>query len=130
MSISYRLRGIIVSLAWLALTLPARATCVAPPFNSSQSLCNGCRYEGGMRMLRDEVCERGYTPPMNGPAIEIIGNRVVQRAKHGVAGVSGTVIAYAPAKGYAGKDEFTVEVAFRQNRETGKFTVHWDVTVQ
>ena len=82
-----------------------------------------------MSMSRDETCERGYNPPPN-VTIEIIGNHVVQRAKHGVAGVSGGTMAYAPAKGYVGKDEFSVEVDYRQGQETRKFTVHWDVTVQ
>jgi hypothetical protein len=59
-----------------------------------------------------------------------LGHRVIQRAKHGVGGISGAVMAYAPGKGFVGKDEFTVQVDYRQGSDTGKFTVHWNVTVQ
>jgi hypothetical protein len=109
----------------------ARAECIAPGFNTSGQFCNGCRYEGSMSTSRDEVCERPYQPrAVSGPIVEIIGHRLVQRAKHGIAGISGTTMAYEPGKGYVGKDEFTVEVDYRQGQQTGKFYVHWNVTVQ
>ena len=82
-----------------------------------------------MGTSRDEPCERPYD--QQGRAVlELLGHRIVQRAKHGVAGVSGLGMAYSPAKGYVGKDEFTVEVDFRQASETGKFYVHYNVTIQ
>lgn len=89
-----------------------------------------------MTMSRDEVCERPNTPnPGGGGAsslsvLEFLSERITQRAKHGVAGASGNTMAYAPAKGYVGKDEFTVEVEYRQGQQTGKYYVHWNVTVQ
>jgi len=85
-----------------------------------------------MSTSRDQVCERPYNQGAvpTGPVQEILGHRLVQRARHGIAGVSGVAMAYAPAKGYVGKDEFTVEVDFRQGSEAGKYYVHWNVTVQ
>ena len=62
--------------------------------------------------------------------VEFFGNRIVQRAKHGIAGANGTTFAYQPSKGYTGTDDFAVEVDFRQGKETGKFVVHFAVTVQ
>jgi len=112
----------------------ASAECVAPGFNTSGSFCNGCRYEGSMSMSRDQTCERPYAPGAMGTgsfaSLEFRGHRIIQRAKHGLAGVNGNVMAYAPAKGYVGKDDFTVEVDFRQGTQSGKFQVHWNVTVQ
>jgi hypothetical protein len=118
--------------AFAALLLSAavaQAACVTAPFNPAGNFCNGCRYEGTMGTSRDEPCERPYNQ-QGRVAVELLGHRVIQRAKHGVAGVSGMGMAYAPAKGYVGKDEFTVEVDFRQGSESGKFYVHWNVTVQ
>ncbi len=85
-----------------------------------------------MTLSRDEVCERPYDQGNRptGPIQELLNHRLVQRAKHGVAGVSGIAMAYAPAKGYVGKDDFTVEVDFRQGTVTGKYYVHWNVMVQ
>ena len=62
-------------------------------------------------------------------ALELKNHRIVQRARHGIAGVSGLAMAYTPAKGYVGKDEFLVEVDFRQGMASGKFYVHCNVTV-
>ena len=82
-----------------------------------------------MTVGRDQACERPYRP--NGPAhAAILGNRVVQRAKHGIAGVNGNVFAYQPSKGFAGSDDFTVEVNYKQGNATGKFFVHFAVTVR
>jgi len=105
-----------------------------PGFNPSGIFCKGCRYEGTISMSRDEVCERAYRPvgPSNAtvtPA-QIISNRIVQRARHGIAGVSSNILAYAPTKGFVGEDEFVVEANYRQAQESGKFTVHFRVTVK
>jgi len=116
--------------AWL-LVAAAHAECVAPGFNPAGNFCSGCRYEGNMSMSRDQPCERPYNQGGNMTvALELRGHRIIQRAQHGVAGVSGLAMAYMPAKGYVGKDEFTVEVDFRQGQATGKFYVHWNVVVQ
>ena len=131
---TFRTFGLTIALAGIAL-LPvslARAECVAPGFNPSGKFCNGCRYEGTMSTSRDQVCERPYKPRADAgmPIVQIIGHRLLQRASHGIAGISGIAMAYAPAKGFVGKDEFTVEVDYRQGNESGKFTVHWNVNVQ
>ena len=114
---------------WSASLMPAQASCVAPGFNPSGQFCNGCKYEGAMAVTHDSACERPYDPRGNAP-IEFLGHRVVARAKHGIAGLNGTTFAYAPAKGYVGPDDFTIEVDYRQNGQPGKFTVHWNVVVQ
>ena len=107
----------------------ALAECTSPGFNPGRDFCNNCRYEAVLTVGRDQACERPYRP--NGPAhASIVGNRVVQRAKHGIAGVNGNVFAYQPNKGYAGSDDFTVEVNYHQGNETGKFFVHFSVAVQ
>ena len=122
---------VVAATAVCLLPAAAHAACVAPGFNTSGKFCNGCRYEGSMTMSRDEVCERPYRgQAATGPIMEVIGHRLVQRAKHGIAGISGTTMAYSPSKGYAGTDEFVVEVDYRQGTDKGKFYVHWSVTVQ
>jgi hypothetical protein len=109
----------------------ARAECNSPGFNPSPSgFCNNCRYEGSMTVTRDTACERPYRPYSGGRAVQIVSNRVVQRARHGIAGASGNTFAYKPATGYVGPDDFTVEVAYRQDNEAGKFFVHFAVKVQ
>jgi len=107
----------------------AIAECTSPGFNPGGDFCNNCRYEATLTVGQDQACERPYRP--NGPShATITGNRVVQRAKHGVAGVNGNVFAYQPSKGYAGSDDFTVEVSYRQRNESGKFFVHFSVVVR
>jgi hypothetical protein len=114
---------------WLLSLMPAQAACVAPGFNPTGVMCNGCRYEGSMSVVRDQVCERPYQPNARDP-IEIYNHRLINRAKHGIAGLNGTTFAYAPAKGYVGPDEFTIEVDYKRGGQPGKFTVHWNVEVQ
>ena len=109
----------------------AHGECNSPGFNRSPNgFCNGCRYEGSMVVTRDTACERPYRPYSGGRAVEIVSNRIVQRARHGIAGASGNTFAYQPQKGYVGTDDFLVEVAYRQDKEAGKFFVHFTVTVQ
>jgi hypothetical protein len=121
-----------VLLAALAGTIgSARAGCESPGFNPGGTFCNGCRYEGSIRVGHDQACERTYN--MRGSfqqVMEFIGNRVVQRARHGVAGANANTFAYMPAKGFSGRDDFTVEVAYRKGTETGKFQVHFTVEVE
>ena len=121
--------SIVAAGCWL-LAATAHAECVSPGFNPSTQFCNGCRYEGTMSMARDETCQRVYRPNYQLQKIEFLGHRLVQRARHGIAGLNGTTFAYQPAKGYVGKDEFTIEVNYRDGSQSGKFTVHWTATVQ
>ena len=109
----------------------AHGECNSPGFNPSPNgFCNGCRYEGSMVVTRDTACERPYRPYATGRLVQIVGNRVVQRARHGIAGASGNTFAYKPENGYVGPDDFMVEVAYRQENQSGKFFVHFTVTVQ
>jgi hypothetical protein len=115
----------------------ANADCDGPPiFAGGGTFCNGCKYEASVTMARDQTCSRAFSPGARGLGasianpVEFLGSRISQRARHGVAGVNGTTFAYNPGKGYSGTDDFTVEVAFRQGRESGNFTIHWVVTVR
>jgi hypothetical protein len=119
----------VAAAAWLLSAALVHAECIAPPFNPSGNFCNGCRYEGAMGTSRDQPCERPYVQGGN-VVVELRNHRISQRAKHGIAGVSGLAMAYTPDKGFVGKDDFTVEVDFRQGTASGKFYVHWNVTVQ
>jgi len=122
--------ALFAALAGLAV-LPelANAECSAPGFNPSGVFCDGCRYEGYMTLPPDQTCLRPYTGT-SANALELVDHRLVERAKHGVAGLNGNTFAYAPAKGYTGKDEFIIEVLYRQFGKYGKYFVHWNVTVQ
>ena len=128
--------GASLTVLWLVVPTFARAECVSPGFNPSGVFCNGCKYEGAMSMSRDQTCARVYSPGGAGLGtgtvnpMSILSNRVVQRAKHGIAGANGNTFAYSPGKGYTGTDDFVVEVAYKQGNESGKFTIHWNVTVQ
>lgn len=123
--------GVVASVFCLLWAGAVHAECNSPGFNpTTDGFCNGCRYEGSMAVTRDQACERPYRPHPRGPSVEIVSNRVSQRARHGIAGVNANTMAYKPAKGYVGPDEFVVEVAYRQNGQPGKFYVHFAVTVQ
>lgn len=120
---------------WLLTALSARAECVSAPFLSGGTPCNGCRYEGAMSTSRGQACERPYQPSAPGGAgaintVVVVSNRVVQRAKHGIAGASATTWAYQPGPGFVGTDDFVTEARFQRGNETITFTVHWTVTVQ
>ena len=107
----------------------AEADCISPGFNPGSKFCDDCTYEGSMMLSHDQVCERPYNPSSSSP-IEIMSNRIVHRAKHGIAGVNGNTFAYSPAKGFVGQDEFLVEVRYKQAGQSGKFFVHWTITVR
>ena len=107
----------------------ARAECVSPGLlGRGGKPCNGCRYEGTMSTTRDHACDRPWITDAS-DTIVITGNRVTQRAKHGIAGASTNTWAYQPAPGFVGTDDFTTEAHFKRESESGSFTVHWTVTV-
>lgn len=119
-----------VTLTLVFATGAYAAECTSPGFNPTSSWCNGCTYEGSMAVQRDQPCERPYRPARTSAPIEFLNNHVTQRAKHGIAGVEGNTFAYSPAKGYVGPDDFTVMMNYRLGKDTGKFFVHFAVTVQ
>jgi hypothetical protein len=115
----------ILAVGFLLAATAAQAACVSPGFNPTASgFCNGCRYEGTMSMARDEACRRDYHPNPHMTRVEFLGHRLVQRARHGIAGLSGLTFAYQPNRGFVGSDDFAIAVNYRQGSETGKFTVH------
>jgi len=120
------------SVTAMLLTSAAAAwgECVSPPL-LSMVWCNNCRVEGAMATGRDEPCVRAFNPRAQSTTmVELLAARISQKAQHGVAGSNLTSFAYAPAKGFVGRDEFVVEVSYRQGKETGKVYVHFDVTVK
>ena len=119
--------GVGVLAALLFSTISLHATCISPGFNPSNNFCNGCRYEAQMIVTRNEACHRPYRAPA---PIEQTDHRVVKRALHGIAGLNGNTFAYMPNKDFVGKDDFLIEVLFRQNQHYVRFFVHWNVTVQ
>jgi hypothetical protein len=116
--------------AAMLLAQAAHAECTSPNLNISGDFCKDCVYEGTMVVPRDQACQRLYRPSPANPVGSILSNRVVQRARHGIAGANGNTFAYMPTKGYAGADDFVVEVTYRQHDAVGKFRVHFSVTVQ
>ena len=121
-----------VVIAVLIVPAVARAECISPGFNPSGHFCDGCTYEGSMSLSKDQTCTRVYTGagPSSQNRVALYDHRLIERARHGIAGLNGNTFAYAPAKGYVGKDEFIIEVLYRQDGKYGKFRVHWNVTVQ
>ena len=110
----------------------ASADCYMPALNTPAGYCDGCRYEGTMDLHKNETCERVLGIPKGNYTVdaEYLSSRIVERAKHGIAGANGTTIAYQPAKDYVGADDFVMEMSFRQNGKAGKFTVHYAAMVR
>jgi len=111
----------------LLSTTALQAACSSPGFNPSNVFCDGCRYEAQMTVTRNEACHRPYRAP---DSIEKTDHRMVKRARHGIAGLNGNTFAYMPSKDFVGKDDFTIEVLFKQNQHYVRFFVHWNVIVQ
>jgi hypothetical protein len=121
----------IVLFACCPFATGARA-CVAT-YNQTNSFCDGCKYQASILVSRNETCERYNAQPALGHAaiiVEFIDGRIAERAKHGVAGANGNVVAYKPDKDYVGSDEFVKEVVFRQNGKLGRYQVRYFVTVK
>jgi hypothetical protein len=108
----------------------ANAACFIQGSFGSTSPCNNCSYESGIITPHDQPCERNYWVGGGYVSVEFLGNKVVQPAKHGIAGTSGNGMAYMPAKGYVGPDDFKVAVDFRDRAGVGKFYIHFNVTVR
>jgi hypothetical protein len=108
----------------------ADAACFVQPAFGNTNPCNNCSYESGIVTTRDQACERGYSAAGGNVTAEFLSNKVVEHAKHGVAGTSGNGMAYMPAKGYAGPDDFKVAVDFKDRTGVGKFYIHFNVTVK
>jgi hypothetical protein len=124
-----------VVVAIWSITTAAEATCLASGFlgASGQGYCNGCQYHGVITTGRNEPCDRQFQQPGNGGStsdLAYLGTRIVQKAKHGVAGAGGNALAYQPDKDYVGSDDFTVEVTYKQYGVSGKVTTHYEVTIK
>jgi hypothetical protein len=74
---------------------------------------------------------RPFRPTTNAKTIaEISGDRVVQRASHGTAGLK-AARSHSPVQGYVGDDSFTVAMTYRRSvADKGRFFVHLKVVVQ
>ena len=119
-----------LAVAALCLAGPsAHAACFASNLlpTAGMTLCDGCRYQGALSMDKNETCER---PALSYGNMQFHGGRIIERAKHGVAGASGTIVAYQPAKNYVGPDEFVVEITGKKDDAPVKYTVRYVVTVK
>jgi hypothetical protein len=120
-----------IPLACCLLATDARA-CVVTTLGVT-GYCDRCKYETTMILSRNEACEKFAIPVGrggSGTVVQYIDSRIAERAKHGVAGVSGNVVAYKPDKDYVGRDDFVKEMVFRQSGKLGRYTVRYLVTVQ
>jgi hypothetical protein len=100
-----------VGACWLISGACARAEC-SSPILYAMTWCNDCRTDGTLAVNRDQPCERPFRPRAT-DNVELIGVRVSERSKHGVAGSNGTMIAYSPSKGFVGRDDFVIEIRYR-----------------
>src|SRR5579872_7187107 len=121
----------ISAIAWFLLAVTAQAACFVPGLPSvTTDYCDGCRYETVIVLDHNEICERAAAQPGRTSEVEYLGIRIVQKAKHGIAGANGVTIAYQPSKDYVGTDDFVTEMTYRENGKTSKFTVHYSVTIK
>jgi hypothetical protein len=120
----------IVPLACCLMATGARA-CFWTVASPSGGFCDGCQYVASIVLSRNETCERySVTPQRSAIVIALIDSRIDVRAKHGIAGANGNMVAYEPDKDYVGPDEFVKEVVFRQNDKLGRFKVRYLITVK
>ena len=106
----------------------ARAECTSAGITNF-SFCNNCRATGVIAVDRDHTCERPLNPRANdGSQIDSV--RISRQAKRGRAGMNGYSLAFNPAKGFVGTDQFEIEVNWRRASEAGKVFITFDVTVR
>src|SRR5579872_421677 len=107
----------------------AMADCITQLLSTGQP-CDGCTEEGVLATRHDETCR--LSPPaaaLGAAPMVFLGSRIIERAKHGIAATSGNATAYSPNKGYVGPDDFVVERSFEWSGRSGKFKIHYHVTV-
>jgi hypothetical protein len=121
--------GLTVTFIVMAVGSANAGQCILVPALKGAMPCNNCKYEASLGVNRDQPCERTLSAVLMGD-LQYLGNRITQRAKHGVAGITGNALAYLPAKGYIGPDDFDLVMDYRNNKEVGKYFVHFTVTVQ
>lgn len=105
---------------------PARADCAISGFNWFLGQDVAARIE----VRSGEPCLKSVG--LNSGAASVASLRIVQRARHGVAGVSGrSTYAYKSDPGYIGPDAFIVEIVGERARGGGaaKTRITFDVTV-
>jgi hypothetical protein len=120
----FRPMAFVLAMGFLLPAAAARGECLYR-YSSTGPFCNGCQYEVSLTMDRDGTCVHERPPQQQ----EFLGDRIIRRAQHGIAGVNGSTTAYRPNKGFVGTDEFTYSVKFRQGSETGTFIAHWTIVV-
>ena len=118
---------------WGATISTARAECNVGWFAEvTNGYCDGCQYKGTIDTGRNQDCERAFQQPgvRKNEDVVYLGARILQRAKHGIAGASGATVAYHPNKDFVGTDQFVLEMSYKQNGKPGKFTARYDVNVK
>ena len=105
---------------------PARADCAISAFRWFL----GQDVDARIEVRSGEPCLKSVG--LNAGAASVASLRIVQRARHGVAGVSGrSTYAYKSNPGYVGPDAFVVEIAGERARGGGaaRTRITFDVTV-
>ncbi len=86
---------------------------------------------GSERDVHWTVDQTGCSADAKPVNIAIYGIAIASRPKHGTAGVfSRYSIAYKPATGFTGEDEFSYALIGRQGNDPDKMVIHVHVTVQ
>ncbi len=127
-----RILRLIVAAQFVCFLATTAQACNYSYTQTANGFCNHCLYEATIDVARNETCERHSIAPGRGTTnvtVEYIDARISERAKHGIAGANGNVIAYHPNKDYVGKDDFVKEVVYRQNGQIGRYSVRYFVTV-
>lgn len=112
--------------AALASATPAAADCVI----SRGNWFLGENASSRMTVKSGEPCLRTVT--LNSGAAAIDSLRVVEKARHGLAGISGrSNYAYRSNPGFVGRDSFVVEIAGEKSRGgKGRTRITVEVTVE
>ena len=106
----------------------ARAECTSAAIEGLV-YCNDCRAKASIVVDKDRTCERPINPRAS-DGVQFVSMRISRQARRGRAGTSGYTVAYNPAKGFAGPDQFEVEVNWRRPPDAGKVFITFDVTVR
>jgi hypothetical protein len=94
-------------IAFAVVSQPALAAECQGPL-SYWALCSRCTVEANKTTKRDTPCEMGVNLWSNSA---LLSQHIIKPPAHGAAGISAANYAYRPAKGFVGRDSFTLERA-------------------